>query len=67
VNTEFSKVRFKGDMEKANKVYEGMQPLVGEDIAELILFMVTRPAHVNLADIIILPTAQASATQVHRG
>jgi 3-hydroxy acid dehydrogenase/malonic semialdehyde reductase len=62
VNTEFSQVRFKGDKERADAVYQGFQPLVAEDIADVILFMVTRPAHVNLADVIILPIAQASAT-----
>lgn len=67
VHTEFSEVRFKGDKERADAVYQGFQPLVAEDIADLILFMVTRPAHVNLADVIILPTAQASATVLHRG
>lgn len=67
VQTEFSEVRFKGDTERAATVYQGFQPLVAEDIADLILFMVTRPAHVNLADILILPTAQANATTVHKG
>jgi 3-hydroxy acid dehydrogenase / malonic semialdehyde reductase len=67
VHTEFSEVRFKGDKERADAVYQGFQPLVAEDIADLLLFMVTRPAHVNLADVIILPTAQASATVLHRG
>ena len=67
VQTEFSEVRFKGDKERASSVYQGYQPLVAEDIADLILFMVTRPAHVNLADIIIMPTAQASATTLHKG
>jgi len=66
VHTEFSEVRFKGDTDRAATVYQGYQPLLPEDIADLILFMVTRPAHVNLADIIILPTAQASATTVHK-
>jgi len=66
VHTEFSEVRFKGDTDRAATVYQGYQPLLAEDIADLILFMVTRPAHVNLADIIILPTAQASATTVHK-
>lgn len=66
VQTEFSEVRFKGDKERAESVYQGFQPLVAEDIADLILFMVTRPAHVNLADILILPTAQASATVIHK-
>jgi 3-hydroxy acid dehydrogenase / malonic semialdehyde reductase len=62
VNTEFSQVRFKGDQERADAVYQGFAPLVAADIADVILFMVTRPPHVNLADVIILPTAQASAT-----
>jgi 3-hydroxy acid dehydrogenase / malonic semialdehyde reductase len=66
VNTEFSEIRFKGDKERAEAVYQGFQPLVAEDIADLILFMVTRPAHVNLADVLILPTAQASATILNR-
>jgi NADP-dependent 3-hydroxy acid dehydrogenase YdfG len=66
VNTEFSKVRFKGDEEKADKVYQGMTPLTGEDVAELIYFIISRPAHVNIADSIIFPTAQASATVVKR-
>ena len=66
VQTEFSEVRFKGDTNRAATVYQGFQPLVAEDIADLILFMVTRPAHVNIADVIILPTAQASATTVHK-
>ncbi|WP_299455748.1 SDR family NAD(P)-dependent oxidoreductase [uncultured Microscilla sp.] len=66
VETEFSKVRFKGDEEKAKKTYQGYQPLTATDIAETILFMVTRPAHVNIADLLILPTAQASATIVNK-
>lgn len=67
VQTEFSEVRFKGDTERAAAVYQGFQPLVAEDIADLIVFMVTRPPHVNLAEILILPTAQASATTVKKG
>lgn len=66
VETEFSQVRFKGDNERAANVYKGLQPLSPEDIAEVIVFMVTRPAHVNIADLMILPTAQASATIVKR-
>jgi NADP-dependent 3-hydroxy acid dehydrogenase YdfG len=66
VNTGFSEVRFKGDKDRADAVYEGFQPLVAEDVAEVILFMVTRPAHVNLADVILLPTAQASAAVLNR-
>lgn len=64
--TEFSNVRFKGDDKKADAVYEGFDPLVAEDIAETLLFVVTRPAHVNIADLIITPTAQASATIWHK-
>lgn len=66
VETEFSLVRFKGDTEKAANVYKGLEALRGEDIADLILFAVTRPAHVVVADLVVLPTAQASATVVKR-
>lgn len=66
VETEFSLVRFKGNKESAKKVYEGLDPLKAEDIAEIILFAVTRPAHVNLNDIIVMPTAQASGVIVNR-
>lgn len=66
VETEFSEVRFKGDKEKAKSVYEGYNPLKPEDIAEVIVFMVTRPQHVNIADLLILPTAQANSTMVHK-
>jgi len=66
VETEFSLVRFKGDQEKSDSVYKGIEPLTGNDIAELILFIVTRPPHVNISDSIIFPTAQASSTIVHR-
>ncbi len=62
VETEFSNVRFKGDDKKADAVYDGFQPLEAEDIAETLFFVVTRPPHVNIADLIIMPTAQASAT-----
>lgn len=66
VETNFSEVRFKGDTGRANLVYEGYQPLTPEDIAEIIVFMVTRPAHVNIADLLVLPTAQASSTLVNK-
>jgi NADP-dependent 3-hydroxy acid dehydrogenase YdfG len=66
VETEFSLVRFKGDEARANQVYKGYEPLKPEDIAELILFTLTRPAHVVLADVVIFPTAQASATLVKK-
>jgi NADP-dependent 3-hydroxy acid dehydrogenase YdfG len=66
VETEFSDVRFKGDTEKASKVYKGFQPLKPEDIADIILFVVTRPYHVNIADLVVMPTAQASSTIVNK-
>lgn len=66
VETNFSEVRFKGDSERAKSVYKGYQPLKPEDIAELVVFMVTRPAHVNIADLLVLPTAQATSTLVHK-
>jgi NADP-dependent 3-hydroxy acid dehydrogenase YdfG len=66
VETEFSLVRFGGDAERAAKVYEGMEPLTGEDVAEVIAFAVTRPPHVNVDYIGVKPTAQATATTVHR-
>jgi len=66
VETEFSLVRFKGDTERAKKTYEGMTPLKGEDIADLIDFILSRPAHVQIADMVVFPEAQASATNVRR-
>ncbi|MGQ0828449.1 MAG: SDR family NAD(P)-dependent oxidoreductase [Bacteroidota bacterium] len=66
VETEFSIVRFKGDEERAKNAYKGMQPLTAEDIAETIYWTASRPAHVNINDIIIMPTAQATATNVIR-
>jgi len=67
VETEFSMVRFKGNQKRVDKVYEGLTPLYAEDIAEAILFVITRPQHVNINDMLIMPTAQASATIVSRG
>lgn len=61
VETEFSMVRFKGDSDRASKVYEGFTPLYAKDIAETIYFIVSRPASVNIDDILVMPTAQASA------
>lgn len=61
VNTEFSMVRFKGDREKAEKVYEGFEPLLAEDIAQAVLFIISRPPHVNINDLLIMPTAQANS------
>lgn len=66
VETEFAKVRFKGNEDKASLVYRGMKPLVGEDIADIMLYVLQAPAHVQLADITVFPTAQASATLVKR-
>ena len=66
VDTEFSSVRFKVDKEKADKVYEGFEPLMAEDVAEVIYFVATRPAHVNIADTIVFPIAQASASVINR-
>ena len=66
VETEFSLVRFKGDAEKADKVYEGFTPLYAEDIAEAILFAITRPPHVNIDDLLIMPTAQARSRKFNR-
>jgi NADP-dependent 3-hydroxy acid dehydrogenase YdfG len=66
VNTEFSSVRFHGDRPRADAVYQGLTPLSGEDIAEIILFLVTRPAHVNISEVLVVPTDQATPTLVHR-
>lgn len=66
VDTEFSTVRFKGDKTRADKVYEGLVPLSAADIAETIWFVLSRPAHVNINDLLIMPTAQANATVTHR-
>jgi hypothetical protein len=66
VETEFSEVRFKGDKEKAKNVYNGFKALQPEDIADIIYFVVTRPYHVNIEDLIVYPTAQASATILNR-
>ncbi|MEM6895004.1 MAG: SDR family NAD(P)-dependent oxidoreductase [Bacteroidota bacterium] len=66
VETEFSKVRFKGDEERADTVYQGYKALQAEDIADLILFMISRPAHVNLVDLTVMPTAQASSTIINK-
>jgi len=66
VETEFSEVRFHGDGDRAKTVYQGLTPLTGRDIAEVVLFCATRPPHVNLNEIIVMPTDQASTTLVHR-
>lgn len=66
VETEFSNVRFKGDVERADSVYQGFQPLKPEDIADIIYFVISRPSHVNIADLVVMPTAQASSTIVKK-
>jgi 3-hydroxy acid dehydrogenase / malonic semialdehyde reductase len=66
VETEFSIVRFHGDEQRAAQTYNNMKPLGPDDIADIVLFCVTRPPHVNVADVIVMPTAQASVSHVHR-
>ena len=66
VETEFSMVRFKGDKARADRVYEGLTPLNADDVAEAIWFALSRPAHVNINDMLIMPTAQANSTTVVR-
>jgi len=66
VETEFAEVRFHGDKEKAKTVYEGYKPLKAADIAEIALFAVSRPVHVQIQEVLVTPTAQASATIVHK-
>lgn len=64
--TEFSLVRFHGDKERAAATYKGMQPLTPEDIADTVFYCATRPPHVNIQEVLMMPTAQASVTMVHR-
>ncbi len=66
VETEFALVRFKGDSDKAASVYKGLKPLLGQDIADIILYVLSAPEHVVLADITVFPTAQASSTVLKR-
>jgi NADP-dependent 3-hydroxy acid dehydrogenase YdfG len=66
VETEFSRVRFKGDNEKASNVYKGFEPLTAEDIAEVIRYMVMAPSHVNISDVVVMPLAQASPSIIHK-
>jgi hypothetical protein len=65
-NTEFSLVRFKGDRDRAEGVYNGYQPLLAEDVAEAVYYVTTLPDHVNINDLVLTPTAQASAVNIHR-
>ncbi len=67
VETEFSLVRFKGAKDRAADVYKDMEPLTAADVADVVYFAISRPSHVNVSDITLLPTAQATATTVHRG
>ena len=66
VETAFSDVRFKGDTERARKVYQGYKALQPEDIAEIIHFVITRPYHINIEDLVVFPSAQASATIINK-
>jgi NADP-dependent 3-hydroxy acid dehydrogenase YdfG len=66
VETEFSVVRFRGDAERAAAIYDGLTPLTAEDIADCIAFVVTRPAHVNIDQMVVFTRDQSSATTVHR-
>lgn len=66
VETEFSKVRFAGDEERAKAVYRGIDPLTGDDIAECVAWAATRPSHVNIDEIVVRPRDQATATAIHR-
>jgi len=66
VQTEFSQVRFRGDAERARRVYEGLQPLSAADVAEAVLFCATRPPHATVRELVLTPTAQASAVHVFR-
>ncbi|KAJ3069379.1 hypothetical protein HDU98_007596 [Podochytrium sp. JEL0797] len=66
VETEFSVVRFYGDRSKADAVYKGIEPLTGEDVAEMVVFVASRKPHVNVANMLLLPTNQAAVHMVHR-
>jgi len=66
VETEFSLVRFHGDAERAGKVYQGLTPLAPDDVADAVVWCATRPLHVNVSEVVVMPTAQASTTLVHR-
>lgn len=65
-NTEFSEVRYMGNKKKAEDVYKGYNPLLGKDVAEIILFVINRPPHVNINDILVMPTAQASSRDIEK-
>jgi len=65
-NTEFSVVRLKGDQERADNVYKGFKPLLAEDVAEAVFYVTTLPDHVNVNDLVLMPTAQASSMYFHK-
>jgi NADP-dependent 3-hydroxy acid dehydrogenase YdfG len=65
-DTEFSTVRFHGDQNRANLVYQGFTPLSGADVAEVVAFAITRPKHVNINDLLLMPTAQAASSLIYR-
>jgi 3-hydroxy acid dehydrogenase / malonic semialdehyde reductase len=66
VETEFSKVRFRGDEDRAHGVYQGLTPLTPEDVADTVFYCATRPPHVNINEVLMMPTAQSGSTLVHR-
>ena len=66
VETEFSMVRFKGDKEKADKVYQGYTPLTAEDIADIVMYVANQPAHVTINEIVVTATAQANSHYLYR-
>ena len=65
-NTEFSIVRFKGDQDRADKVYNGFTPLSSDDVADAVYYVTTLPDHVNVNDLVLMPTDQASAVNIHK-
>jgi NADP-dependent 3-hydroxy acid dehydrogenase YdfG len=66
VDTEFSLVRFKGDKQRVDRVYQGFTPLVADDIAEAVYYAISQPPHITIQDVLIMATAQADATMIHR-
>ena len=66
VETNFSVIRFRGDKNKADAVYDGLNPLTGDDIAEVAYYAASAPAHVQIAEVLVMPTYQATGTICHR-